>query len=185
MIRRPPRSTLFPYTTLFRSPDVGTARLLADRVEVPLAHPTLEAHVVGAAGGADLEPRRLAPLRDAARGLDHGKCVCHEQLFRSLEPNHYAIRLFHADRRGNRTGSAPGRADRPGDELLHAVTMRDAVLGTGDQHRLAPEKQPVAVGAGQLALGKGIDPPALLHLDGAVRADDLGLPPTLARARPQ
>src|SRR2546426_6038582 len=24
MIRRPPRSTLFPYTTLFRSPDVGT-----------------------------------------------------------------------------------------------------------------------------------------------------------------
>src|SRR2546430_15840761 len=29
MIRRPPRSTLFPYTTLFRS-----ARLLADRVEL-------------------------------------------------------------------------------------------------------------------------------------------------------
>src|SRR2546426_7637486 len=24
MIRRPPRSTLFPYTTLFRSPDYGT-----------------------------------------------------------------------------------------------------------------------------------------------------------------
>src|SRR5215203_6645721 len=26
MIRRPPRSTLFPYTTLFRSPGRGTAR---------------------------------------------------------------------------------------------------------------------------------------------------------------
>src|SRR5438270_4070223 len=26
MIRRPPRSTLFPYTTLFRSPDQGSAR---------------------------------------------------------------------------------------------------------------------------------------------------------------
>src|SRR2546430_8416938 len=26
MIRRPPRSTLFPYTTLFRSPQDGTAR---------------------------------------------------------------------------------------------------------------------------------------------------------------
>src|SRR5258708_27100566 len=25
MIRRPPRSTLFPYTTLFRSPEVGAA----------------------------------------------------------------------------------------------------------------------------------------------------------------
>src|SRR2546425_8569947 len=37
MIRRPPRSTLFPYTTLFRSPDVAradgqpTERLLGDR----------------------------------------------------------------------------------------------------------------------------------------------------------
>src|SRR2546429_3308876 len=28
MIRRPPRSTLFPYTTLFRSIDVGTANTL-------------------------------------------------------------------------------------------------------------------------------------------------------------
>src|SRR3712207_8410194 len=26
MIRRPPRSTLFPYTTLFRSPEAGRAR---------------------------------------------------------------------------------------------------------------------------------------------------------------
>src|SRR2546422_5762996 len=26
MIRRPPRSTLFPYTTLFRSPDISPAR---------------------------------------------------------------------------------------------------------------------------------------------------------------
>src|SRR3712207_9313356 len=26
MIRRPPRSTLFPYTTLFRSPDLDTPR---------------------------------------------------------------------------------------------------------------------------------------------------------------
>src|SRR3712207_9253417 len=37
MIRRPPRSTLFPYTTLFRSPGTSTTRLpaLADlRVNV-------------------------------------------------------------------------------------------------------------------------------------------------------
>src|SRR5438034_4695124 len=31
MIRRPPRSTLFPYTTLFRSPDYG--RFCGPRVE--------------------------------------------------------------------------------------------------------------------------------------------------------
>src|SRR2546427_3348678 len=30
MIRRPPRSTLFPYTTLFRSPDTGGAALMHD-----------------------------------------------------------------------------------------------------------------------------------------------------------
>src|SRR2546430_10072054 len=28
MIRRPPRSTLFPYTTLFRSPEEGADRLI-------------------------------------------------------------------------------------------------------------------------------------------------------------
>src|SRR5256885_9110253 len=34
MIRRPPRSTLFPYTTLFRSLERALARLLADHVRV-------------------------------------------------------------------------------------------------------------------------------------------------------
>src|SRR2546422_5681071 len=29
MIRRPPRSTLFPYTTLFRSPEQGDVQLLS------------------------------------------------------------------------------------------------------------------------------------------------------------
>src|SRR3712207_7333156 len=33
MIRRPPRSTLFPYTTLFRSYDGVTLRLFVDGVE--------------------------------------------------------------------------------------------------------------------------------------------------------
>src|SRR2546429_2266298 len=31
MIRRPPRSTLFPYTTLFRSPDGPSSSLRGDR----------------------------------------------------------------------------------------------------------------------------------------------------------
>src|SRR5690606_41800784 len=31
MIRRPPRSTLFPYTTLFRSPGAGRQQAAADR----------------------------------------------------------------------------------------------------------------------------------------------------------
>src|SRR5258707_11635419 len=32
MIRRPPRSTLFPYTTLFRSPDAGGVRHPQDAI---------------------------------------------------------------------------------------------------------------------------------------------------------
>src|SRR5215204_7318478 len=35
MIRRPPRSTLFPYTTLFRSPSPGCQRCAADQSRWP------------------------------------------------------------------------------------------------------------------------------------------------------
>src|SRR2546430_3127836 len=48
MIRRPPRSTLFPYTTLFRSLDAmaGPERAaLLDRIEA--AHPHLHAWIQG------------------------------------------------------------------------------------------------------------------------------------------
>src|SRR5256885_12808527 len=34
MIRRPPRSTLFPYTTLFRSPHVNLARIYEKKGQV-------------------------------------------------------------------------------------------------------------------------------------------------------
>src|SRR3989449_7928137 len=77
MIRRPPRSTLFPYTTLFRSPraekvqvraavHVPDACALAPRDEERLAADTLEgAH--GAVHAAGDEPRRRLeqPLRIA------------------------------------------------------------------------------------------------------------------------
>src|SRR2546422_3411048 len=48
MIRRPPRSTLFPYTTLFRSPgeDEGVLEGLAERVAVPQIDEVPEAHEV-------------------------------------------------------------------------------------------------------------------------------------------
>src|SRR3712207_8963772 len=50
MIRRPPRSTLFPYTTLFRSQDTDLVPLVAEAgIEVGdvLRHPTGERVVVG------------------------------------------------------------------------------------------------------------------------------------------
>src|SRR3712207_7464064 len=53
MIRRPPRSTLFPYTTLFRS-DEGVAEQFEQAVEVLRA--AGERHVDGVEVDRDVEP---------------------------------------------------------------------------------------------------------------------------------
>src|SRR2546430_16364319 len=82
MIRRPPRSTLFPYTTLFRS-RVG-ARIAHDDVDpTPFGGAGIDQclqlglvpHVTGvrerrAAGSGDLRRGRLAALGLAARDDD-------------------------------------------------------------------------------------------------------------------
>src|SRR5204862_6671757 len=39
LIRRPPRSTLFPYTTLFRSVEAGQVRRIHERARVADEHP--------------------------------------------------------------------------------------------------------------------------------------------------
>src|SRR3712207_7015760 len=54
MIRRPPRSTLFPYTTLFRSrrEGAGTHRPGRDRRTTALGNPARAAPAAGGAGGA-------------------------------------------------------------------------------------------------------------------------------------
>src|SRR2546422_10651755 len=68
MIRRPPRSTLFPYTTLFRSVpahrsrttvevDVGEEQLLAVKLD-PVRDPDV-AHVAATASGLDRLHHRL------------------------------------------------------------------------------------------------------------------------------
>src|SRR2546421_3267804 len=59
MIRRPPRSTLFPYTTLFRS---GEARTFA-RVAIPTAMPGLAAGAALARPG-DRKSTRLNSSHD-------------------------------------------------------------------------------------------------------------------------
>src|SRR3712207_8149888 len=56
MIRRPPRSTLFPYTTLFRSPEPADERLGED---------------------ADVVEREVQPLR--ARGRNDVRGVAREE----------------------------------------------------------------------------------------------------------
>src|SRR3712207_7071192 len=71
MIRRPPRSTLFPYTTLFRSfvePVFGRQRRLADvapAAEVPLAE------MPGRVAHAFQRPRQRRQLGIEPVGLVH------------------------------------------------------------------------------------------------------------------
>src|SRR5687768_18141296 len=78
MSRRPPRSTLFPYTTLFRSdPRVGVA-VVAQRVELLPAVPA------GAAGDEGVDDHPLADL-----ALPHTRAdlddLTHELVARSEE----------------------------------------------------------------------------------------------------
>src|SRR5690349_22661705 len=67
MIRRPPRSTLFPYTTLFRSPDLHPVR---DVREAPAGSRDRPAgaeaadHVAGAADRSEEHTSELQSRRD-------------------------------------------------------------------------------------------------------------------------
>src|SRR3712207_7261265 len=71
MIRRPPRSTLFPYTTLFRSREAAVAGLLvADLAAL------LELVLRAAARGL---------VRTATLGLAGGRAIAHAALHRSEE----------------------------------------------------------------------------------------------------
>src|SRR3712207_7457773 len=77
MIRRPPRSTLFPYTTLFRSRHVQRLRVTA--AHHPLAGQTLT--VVRRTRYAD-EPQLVVERADGGRQLLPTHCVAPE----SAEP---------------------------------------------------------------------------------------------------
>src|SRR3712207_8027134 len=68
MIRRPPRSTLFPYTTLFRSAPQEVAPGARHAVDVADARRLL-AELLRLAGAAQAQPRR--PGRSDARSEEH------------------------------------------------------------------------------------------------------------------
>src|SRR2546426_1835271 len=68
MIRRPPRSTLFPYTTLFRSRDRGAPRQLRVLRSNDGADRVLRARGRGRDGARD---RRVAPTGGGTRSEEH------------------------------------------------------------------------------------------------------------------
>src|SRR5256885_7029226 len=67
MIRRPPRSTLFPYTTLFRSPSASTARRPPP---TPLNSPTAPSTT-----GAGIAPLKLVGTGDWVAALGSGSAA--------------------------------------------------------------------------------------------------------------
>src|SRR2546421_9657720 len=71
MIRRPPRSTLFPYTTLFRSAARGSGTLLPDRRAAAARRPVAHARPRGAEP-AHLPAGRVGPDAHDLRGPAHG-----------------------------------------------------------------------------------------------------------------
>src|SRR6266516_148857 len=141
MIRRPPRSTLFPYTTLFRSPR-GPARGPADahtRARLPdQAGPARGG--LGGRGRISNKDRPLVPLSDgrAARG---GALVCRTASLRDRcrrsAPHEVHGLLGPAARQpardfrsgGARDAVAPRRAPRlqDGGHLRRRVPVRDPV----------------------------------------------------------
>src|SRR3712207_7933359 len=72
MIRRPPRSTLFPYTTLFRSKEVGAG--ISKEVAIKLEMANVSAINIAGAGGtswAGVEKLRAESLKDDLRSEEH------------------------------------------------------------------------------------------------------------------
>src|SRR3712207_7419263 len=69
MIRRPPRSTLFPYTTLFRSLEVQVRDISQELAAVALQGPNARRVLAALAPGAGLE--RLKYFRLAQRSEEH------------------------------------------------------------------------------------------------------------------
>src|SRR3712207_6885993 len=78
MIRRPPRSTLFPYTTLFRSELAQSVRVtkapeedFADRVSAANAHALSKRGVQVSTGGHGQEDRKSTRLNSSHANISY------------------------------------------------------------------------------------------------------------------
>src|SRR3712207_8515997 len=79
MIRRPPRSTLFPYTTLFRSRDTDGRTYVAASVSLPsLTLSALQAAVAAAVSSGVEGLEAAAVVSDAVAVEDAGLAAVHD-----------------------------------------------------------------------------------------------------------
>src|SRR2546422_11275597 len=99
MIRRPPRSTLFPYTTLFRS------GVHPDDVRAPLDQ---RGDAVGRPGGGSERGDDLGPAHHVLRLVDHADLLLVEATLELLQGVDAA-----ADGRGGQCPRPPARKPAP------------------------------------------------------------------------
>src|SRR3712207_7642715 len=90
MIRRPPRSTLFPYTTLFRSRQVAARDALGERDEVrtdlrPALHPEPRPEP------AERADHRVDHQQDPVLGAQVGHAVRSEEHTSELQSRQYLV----------------------------------------------------------------------------------------------
>src|SRR5690242_21534048 len=86
MLRRPPRSTLFPYTTLFRSENVGAA---IRGIEQHIPDAPLEIIGDGLAGATDATRRNRSRSEEHTSELQsHVNLVCRLLLEKKKTTNH-------------------------------------------------------------------------------------------------
>src|SRR5690242_21502311 len=71
MIRRPPRSTLFPYTTLFRSFRVARDEVLADREDLDVLEHDLRAVLHIRRAAAALQDRKSTRLNSSHMSISY------------------------------------------------------------------------------------------------------------------
>src|SRR2546427_156781 len=147
MIRRPPRSTLFPYTTLFRSSTLADAGRTAKggRRDVSRSSSGLQSLVRGAAARSSASGCRSEQRAGAVRGRGRHSCA-HRKHLRGLRREGPAkartdarrqLARIHAvvgardsrPRRLHEIGHVPGRhAQRPGHDRLPDLRFRRRVL---------------------------------------------------------
>src|SRR2546426_1077285 len=140
MIRRPPRSTLFPYTTLFRS--VGVLRLsLAARPRAPRAQRPPPGRVAPGRALPGVTRRGPAPAvlsRPRGRGGGTRRRVARPRAAAAPRP---LLRVPAAPAPGRlvHTGTAPRvRAARPTDPRVHARGQDPTGLGRVSRPRPEP-----------------------------------------------
>src|SRR6516225_11927206 len=107
MIRRPPRSTLFPYTTLFRSfPEPDLRRCDPEDPATDGPETRRAADPEGRAGNLRADRERGGP----------GRLDC--KTWKPVRPGTAGKELSHG--RDHRSGAGAGREDRRGDECAES-----------------------------------------------------------------